>query len=137
MPISNQTEDSLASRINTKYKQNKATPFLINIKDGRLIPNNVNTAMELDYRPYHGDVKISRLERLKNLQGVPANSRTRLINSMPDVDPTTFDLGKATKLEIIAFAMDEYALPLSEETDVRTLRKQVQAAAERADAELT
>lgn len=128
MPISETQSSALSMRQSKKYAQDKDVPMLINIKDGRLIANSLNTRSNPDYRPYTGKLNASVEQRLAFVRSSVGSSRTRVVNSAPDTDPATFDLGKASKAEIIAFAMDEFQIPLSEATDVRTLRAQVLAA---------
>ena|ERR1700747_2988654 len=133
MPMTETQQAHLSQRQTAKFAQDKKVPMLININDGRLIANSLNTRANSDYRPYTGSLKASREERMAFIRSAIGGARTRLINSAPDEEPT-FDLGKATKAEIIAFAMDEYALVLDDKTDIRTLRNQVLAASQKASA---
>lgn len=133
MPMTETAQAHLSQRQTMKFKQDSKVPMLINIKDGRLIANSLNVRANPDYRPYTGSLKASREERMAFIASSIGGARTRLINSAPDEEPT-FDLGKATKAEIIAFAMDEFALVLDEKVDIRTLRNQVMAASEKASA---
>lgn len=127
MTISQTQASQLSMHQSKKFAQDKTVPMLINIKDGRLIANSLNVRANPDYRPYGGRLDASLQERLAYIASSVGSSRTRVINSAPEA--ATFDLGKATKAEIITFAMEEYGMVLSDETDVRTLRKQVLAAA--------
>lgn len=133
MPMTETQQASLSQHQTKKFAQDKKVPMLININDGRLIANSLNVRANPDYRPYSGSLTASREERMAFVRSAIGGARTRLINSAPDEAPT-FDLGKATKAELIAFAMDEFALPLDEKTDIRTLRNQVMAASEKANA---
>jgi hypothetical protein len=47
------------------------------------------------------------------------------VNSAAEAD--VFDIGKATKDELVAFALSEYGRMLNPETDIRTLRKEFMA----------
>jgi hypothetical protein len=58
-------------------------------------------------------------------------ARRRVVDTSAE-EPAAFDLGKATKDEIIDFAFQEFGMVLTENTDIRTLRRQVNEAAERA-----
>ena len=129
--LNSQTADvSLSARLSGKYKQDAKIPFLINIKDGRLISNSVNVRANPDYRPYTGNPKASLEERMVFIASA-VGGRTRVIDSSVEELPP-FDLGKTTKEEIITFAFQEFGMVLSESTDIRTLRRQVTEAAERA-----
>jgi len=116
-------------RIQNAYKQDKDIPFLINLDDARLVPNNVNTRDLPDYRPYHGDVNWD-LEKRKAwvTQMLRTGGRVRVVDTSPE--DTVFDLAKATKEQIAEFAKREYALELALDTDIRTMRRKVMEAEE-------
>jgi hypothetical protein len=142
MPINEAQQGQLSARVGKLYAQDKKIPMLINIHDGRLIANSIAIRGDgtpahpanPDYRPYTGSLKATLAERMAFISSSIGGSRTRLINSEPDEEPKTFDLGKATKDEIITFAFSEFGLVLDEGTDIRTLRKQVMAVSEKASA---
>lgn len=116
-------------------KQDKKVPLCINIHDGRLIANVKNVRDNINYRPYRGNPNASLEERMAYISSsLVTGGRARVINTS-DEDQEVFDLGKATKPELIAFALKEFNTPLSEGSDIRTLRKQVQALSERAAAD--
>lgn len=132
MAVSEATEARMIAERQARNKQDKKYPHLINIDDGRLLPNVPNLAKHPKYRVYHGDPKATSGERLRYLAsqlGGRAAHRA-VVNSQEDVAP--FDVGTATKEELIAFAQTEYDLELSSNTDIRTLRKRVADAAQRA-----
>jgi hypothetical protein len=130
MPITAQQEASLSTRMSAKYKQDTKVPLLINLKDGRLIANSINVRDLPDYRPYTGNPKASIEERMKFIASSIGGSRSRVVDS--SAEAPEFDVAKATKDEIVTFAFNEFGVVLSEETDIRTLRKQLMAAAEAA-----
>lgn len=116
-------------------KQDRKCPLLINIQDGRLIPNVPNIAANIDYRPYRGNPKASLEERMTYIaSSLSTGGRPRVIDTS-NADEEVFDIGRASKPELIAFALKEFNTPLPESADIRTLRKQIAALAERATAE--
>jgi hypothetical protein len=123
------TDANLSARMSGKYKQDPKVPLLINLKDGRLLPNSINVRELPDYRPYTGNPKATLAERMVFIASSVGGTRTRVINSEENEAPV-FDLGKASKDEIIAFAFQEFGMVLSESTDIRTLRRQVAEASE-------
>lgn len=133
MALAQSAEQNLSARLSAKYKQDSKIPMLINLKDGRLIANSVNTRANPDYRPYTGSLKASIEERMKFIASSVGGSHARVIDSSAEVPE--FDVATATKDEIIAFAFAEFGAVLSEATDIRTLRKQLMAASEHASAQ--
>jgi hypothetical protein len=131
MSLAQSAEQNLSARLSGKYKQDTKVPHLINIKDGRLLPNSINVRANPDYRPYTGSLKATLEERMVYINSSISGSRTRVVDSSAEEAPT-FDLGKASKDEVIAFAFQEFGMVLSENTDIRTLRKQILEASERA-----
>lgn len=123
MSISDSQQDGLSAIRATKSKQDLAMPFLINRKDGRLMPNTELMRKHADYRPYTGSVKASLSERMLFLSS--GATRPRMINSTPEDEPEPFDIGKATKGELVDFAFNEFGAALDETADIRTLRKQL------------
>ncbi len=113
-------------------KQDKKVPLCINIHDGRLIANVKNVRDNLNYRPYRGNPNASLEERMAYISSsLTTGGRARVINTS-DEDQEIFDIGSASKPDLVAFAMKEFNTPLNESSDIRTLRKQVQALHERA-----
>lgn len=153
MAISEQVEARMISARAARNKQNTKIPFLINIKDGRLIPNVPALAgrpaettadgktipakkPHPDYRPFTGSVKSTLDERLQWLKtaGGHVNTGPRPV-TLANVEP--FDLGTATIGELIEFAQEEYkekAVHLSKEMGLKALRKEVARLAEEAGA---
>lgn len=129
MALSEQQQDAISAARAAKSKQDPSTPFLIHRENGRLMPNTVLLRKHKDYRPYTGSVKASHEERMLFLR--TGSSRPRMVNSVPEeAEAAPFDLGKATKDEIVAFAFTEFGAAFDPGTDIRTLRKQLAALAE-------
>lgn len=128
--ISEAQESSLAQS-RAAARQNREIPFLINVKDGRLVPNTPGNANLSSYRPFLGDYKAPLTERMAYLKssGV-GRGRVQVTNSA--AEPAVFDIGKATKDELIAFAFDNFQSVLVD-APLGTLRKQVAELAKAAD----
>lgn len=112
-----------------RNKQDRDCPMLINIKDFRLMPNvprlggqkedkaagKVYIAPHPDYRPYCGDLKATLEERRRLVETGTALLRPPIVDSsgiakineygvvqMEGAAP--FDIGKAGREELVAFA---------------------------------
>lgn len=146
--VSEVQEAKMISERAARNKQDKKHPHLINVKDGRLLPNVpalagyreavVNgvlvpgKAMHRNYRVYTGDPKASAEERLKWLEtsgSVKAGPRPV---TLANVEP--FDVGTATRDELLAFASSEYQEDLSQVGGLKALRTRVIELATRAGA---
>lgn len=101
-------------------RQDKGTPFLINIKDLRLVPNTKLTAKLENYRPYTGDIKASEADRARYVSGF-TSTRGVIIPSVEDA----FDVSKASADELVAFALDEYGAALDGTKSLKALREDV------------
>lgn len=135
--INEQQEARLAAATNALSKQDAKTPFLINITDGRLFPNIAklrkgNTAkFGQNYRPYHGPVKATleqRMQYLRSESGTAVPAAPTVIDSETDAyvpPPPPFDIGKATKEELITFAATQYGKVIGPDVHFMTARKMV------------
>lgn len=140
MPITEAQQGKLSKSVGKLYAQDKKIPMLINIHDGRLIANSVairgdgtdSHPANTDYRLYTGSLSATLEERMAFISSSIGGSRSRVVDT--SVEAPTFDLGTATKEEIIAFAFTEFGMVLSENTDIRTLRKNVMAESDRRSA---
>lgn len=83
-------------------RQNKAQPWLIRA-DGQIFPNVPLLAKRKNMRVYTGDIKAPLEERMRYLDGLPGKRRVVFDEAEP------FNITKATKEELIAFAFDEYS----------------------------
>lgn len=119
--ITESQEDAIAAA-RARSRQDKVHPFLIHLEDGRLIPNTPLIRKNPKYRVYLGDINATLSERMRFINsGV---GRTKVVDSS-EPEPDVFDIGKATKDELVVFAMGTYGVSLAADTDIRTLRKQV------------
>jgi hypothetical protein len=123
-----------------KFKQNKDTPLVINVTDGRLLPNTVAVSGQPDghggfiegtrdpnYVPYHGDPKATLEERMKWLRTANTAPR-RVIFSASAVEPERIDLDKMSKEQLINFAASEFSMKISAQVDIKSIRKMILAA---------
>jgi len=98
--------------------QDKKVPLLINREDGRLMPNVPRIRELPEYIPYTGSVTASATERMRWLDQF----------NKPQME-APFDVGTATKDELIDFAATEYGRTLDRRKNVDTLRAEVMAMA--------
>lgn len=148
MAISAAMEERMSAAVQARNAQNKRWPLLINIEDGRLVPNvprlggkeavrDANGRIVAPaipphpkYRVWRGDPKASTTERLRIL-----NEGMR-IETAPVIDPTfvasaeaAFDISTASAEELVAFANEQYGTKLNANTPVHLLRGKVKALA--------
>lgn len=119
------SEEKLAIARASKSKQDQPQKFLIHVENGRLLPNIAMLRSHAKLRVFHGDPKASAKERLKYLES--QHGHRSVVNTVVDSEP--FDIGKATKDELIEFAASEYGISLNEKAPIAALRKQVSDAA--------
>ncbi len=139
-------ETKMISARAARNKQNPKIPFLINIKDGRLLPNVPALAgrpaettsdgkvipakkPHPDLRPFTGSVKATLDERMKWLETLGMAPGQRQV-SLANVEP--FDVGTATLDELVMFAKDEYGLDLDKGKGLKAARTAVIEAATKA-----
>lgn len=146
MPISEAVEARMISARAAHNRQNPQHPYLINVKDGRLLPNvpalagraaGVENGKAIpakaghrDLRVYTGSVKASYEERMKWLE-TSGLSVGRDV-SMANVEP--FDVGTATLDELVDFANLEYGLEINKGLGLKAARTTVIEAARKAGA---
>lgn len=106
-----------------RVRQDKKVPFLIR-DDGVLLPNVPLIAKRQNMRPYHGDLHASLEERQNYLKGI--RSQRRVINSaVQSDDDAPFDIAKATKDELIAYALEEHGTTIDPEQHLNKIRADV------------
>lgn len=124
------TEAQLADARAAKSKQDKKYPHLIHVDDGRLLPNIETLRKHPKYRVYRGDSSASLAERLRYLQSQGVSGGRRAVVDSSASEP--FDLSKASKEELTAFASEQYDIVFAPGTPVMSMRQQIA----RADAAL-
>lgn len=114
-------EEALSRARSAQGRQDSSHPFLIHTGDGRLFPN-VQRLRERDKNLviYHGDAKASLAERMKYL-----NSGRRAVFSAPPVEAEPFNVGTATREELIDFAATEYGVKLDQRLGLPAMRGKV------------
>lgn len=153
MAFSTQQEDTAIQKYKERNKQDRRYPMLINIHDGRLMPNVPRLAGRKevrdgrgkviepgvlphpDYRVYMGDVRAPRLERLRILQQSLGMEKAPVVDAAyVDAQAQAFDIATANADELVAFAKEQYGLSLSAKTPLHLLRGRVrQRAVEHGD----
>lgn len=146
MPITEAQEIGQVEAQRRAHAQNKRYPLLINVDDGRLVPNVpqlggrteiraqdgrlLRTAILAHprYRVYMGDPKAPLEERMRLL----ATSGFGVHNPVIDPDAPrnavvaeSFDISKASKQELVAFAEKQYGTTLDPNKHHATLRAEV------------
>ena len=127
--ITEAQEANLSNQI-ARNRQDKKTPFCINVKDGRLMPNVPEILAHPDYRPFKGNYKADRNERMAYLRSGGFGGAKRAVvmptaDEVPQVEEEPFDIAKASREELVAFAFDQWAEVLDPSTHLTTLRSQV------------
>jgi hypothetical protein len=122
--ISDQQDSNLsqAAARSKKRKQDTVNPMVININDGRLMPNTPRLRVHKDYRVFTGDINATLPDRMRWLTGAKRQP-IRVVNTQEAANE--FDLGSASKEDIVTFAFEEYGAVLEPTQDIRKLRKEV------------
>lgn len=118
----------MANDRSSKRRQDKTNPHVINVNDGRLMPNTPRLRKHKDYRVYMGPKDADTELRMKWLAGAGRRSPMVVDSSEP---AEVFDLGKATAADLVLFAFENYGMILDENTPIVELRKAVKATAEK------
>lgn len=135
--ITAEQEGNLAASIaRAKKKQDVKNPFVVNINNGRLMPNTPRLRVHKDYRVYPVGLedakKSTTADRLAWIKRSAAMfAAPRITNSMAEQD--SFDVGTATADELAVFAMETWGLALDPKKPLKTLRKEVMEKAEAAE----
>jgi hypothetical protein len=112
-----------------KKKQDKANPMVINIHNGRLMPNTPRLRAHKDYRVYGGKLDASVPERMRWLEGALKQLPTKVVNSKEAED--MFDVGTASIDDLVVFAVEQWGATLDPNKPIKQLRKEVVALAEK------
>lgn len=149
MAMTDQQEATAIQRYKAANSQNKRYPMLINIDDGRLVPNvpllggrkevrdpvtgkviQNGRAPHPQYRVYMGDPKAPRAERLRILrQSMGMESAPVVDAGFVEKQVQAFDIANANAEELVAFAKEQYGLNLSPNTPMHLLRGRIKAKA--------
>ena len=118
-----------------KRRQDKVHTHVVNVHDGRLMPNVQMLRDHKDYRVYTGPMDASSEDRLRWVAGELKRLPAKVLNSLENAP--VFDVGTATRDDLIVFAMEEYGQQIKPETPLSTMRKMVLKFAENAAAAQT
>lgn len=127
MQITERHEQMVAKQ-RTARRQDKQHPLLIR-DDGVLYPNVPLVAAKPNFRVYTGDPKASLKDRLQYIKMGGLRRVPQLVNT----EPPPFDVGKATKEEILTFAVEEFGVGLDDTKPLARLREDLVALAKSID----
>ncbi len=131
MITAEQESNLAAANARAKKKQDPKNPMVVNVEDGRLMPNTPRLRVHPKYRVYSGPKDADASGRLRWLDGQSRSGKVAVVNTMSEQD--TFDVGTASADELMIFALENYGLALDPEKPMKTLRKQVMEAAAKAE----
>lgn len=123
MRITEQHEAVAAQQRGAK-RQNKEHPLLIR-DDGVLFPNVPLVAKKPNFRVYTGSPKASLQERQQYIK----MGGLRKVPALVNTEPEPFDVGRATKEDIILFAREEFGMELDISKPLARLREDLVALA--------
>lgn len=129
MITAEQESNLAAANAGAKKKQDKTNPFVVNVKNGRLMPNTPRLRVHKDYRVYPASLeeaqKSTTADRMRWVERSAAlkTSAPRIVNSKAEED--AFDVGTATSDELQVFAMETWGLALDPKQPLKTLRSAV------------
>lgn len=121
MITSNQEAQAAARR--AAKRQDKKHPMLVNINDGRLVPNVPRLRTHKDYRVYDGPKGLTDKARAKWANDALRTRTPQVIDSGEPEEP--FNVRTASRDDLLLFAADNLGMMLDESKDTETLRKEV------------
>lgn len=137
MITAEQESNLAAAHARAKKKQDKANPYVVNIHDGRLMPNTPRLRVHKDYRVLPMDqqkaTSSSAAERLRWLEKAVGVGSPKVMNSMAESD--AFDVGTANPDELAVFAMEQWGFSLDPRKPLKTLRAEVMKKASEMEAQ--
>jgi hypothetical protein len=148
MAISAAMEERMSAAVQRRNAQDKRWPMLINIDDGRLVPNvprlggkkavkdangrTIEPAIppHPKYRVWRGDSKAPIAERLRILrEGLSIETAPVIDAAFVASAEAAFDISTADANELVAFANEQYGTKLNANTPLHLLRGKVKALA--------
>lgn len=127
MPIN---EAVLQAARDRRGVQDKKTPYLIHRDTGRLLPNVEKLRKHPKMVPYTGSPKASHDERMRFVRTGTFRKVVDTTAQDAELDLPPFDLGTATKEQMIAFAKEEFGLDLNPNAPPHIMRAQIKKAAD-------
>lgn len=122
------------SHARSRKKQDKEHPHLVNVKDGRLMPNTPKLREMADYRVYDGPIDGTREQRLVWVRAALKRNPVKIVNTQ---EQETFDIGKASKDDLVTFAFEQWGATLDSAKPLKMLRDEVAKLAGAGDESLT
>lgn len=125
----------MANDRSSKKRQDKTNPFVINIDNGRLLPNTPRLRAHKDYRVYTGPTgpDVTEAQRMQWLAGAKRYS-PRIVDSSVGAEAAAesepFDIGTATAADLVMFAFENYGKVLDEKSPLPVLRDVIKKAAD-------
>jgi len=119
--MNSQQEHNLSQAFSKSKKQDKRYPHVVNVENGRLMPNTPKLREHKLYRVYAGPKDATTEERLAWIKGLMARSPIKVVNSAEE----TFDIAKAGGEELVAFALEHFGAALDGTKPVAVLRREL------------
>jgi hypothetical protein len=113
-----------AAQLRGAKRQSKEFPLLIR-DDGVLFPNVPLVAKKANFRVYTGSPKASLQERLQYVK----MGGLRKVPQLTNIEPPPFDVGKATKDDIVLFAREEFGAEMDATKPLARMREDLIALA--------
>lgn len=110
--------------------QDKKTPYLIHRESGRLLPNVEQLRKHPKMVPYTGSPKASHDERMRFLRTGTFRQVVDTTVAEAQLDLPPFDLGTASREDMIKFAKEEFNLDLNPNAPPHIMRAQIKKAAD-------
>lgn len=129
--ITEQQEQNLQSANDrrTAKRQDRTNPHVINVNDGRLMPNTQRLRQHKEYRVYTGPSNADLPTRMRWLEGMRRRA-PKIIDSSTDAADEPFDIGKATKEDIAVFAMENFGKVFDLSLPLKTMREELKKLAD-------
>ncbi len=119
--MNSQQEANLSQAVSSSKRQDKRYPHVINVENGRLMPNTPKLRGHKLYRVYAGPKDATTEQRLAWIKGLMARTPIRVVNSAEE----TFDIAKAGGEDIVAFALEHFGAALDATKPVGVLRREL------------
>jgi hypothetical protein len=125
--MNNAQESNLSQALRNRKKQDKRYPHIVNVDNGRLLPNTEKLRAHPKYRVYAGPTgpEVTNEQRLAWVQGLMERNPIKVVNTTAEV----FDIAKASSEDLVAFALDQYGAALDATKPAAALRREVAALA--------
>ena len=123
-------EAALQAARDRRGVQDKKNPYLIHRDTGRLLPNVEHLRKHPKMLVYKGSPTASHDERMRYVRTGSFRQGVDTTAPEAELDLPPFDLGTATKEQMIAFAKEEFNLDLNPNAPPHIMRAQIKRAAD-------